>query len=207
MIGNDGIRKAKAGRLGFFMALVIVAACQTTSGAERVYSGKAYSIVSPFGSWVGVVGGRRDDVHIGVDIVAPAGTPVYAATSGTVVRSFGNERVGEQIKIFSRFGSVGFISHYVHLQKRFVRMTEEVETGQLIGAVGKTGEKSGDVNHLHFGIGFGPNYDRVDPEQFLFGENGGLECVEPGKQYSRDRFVEAPERREARFVYPVACTR
>jgi murein DD-endopeptidase MepM/ murein hydrolase activator NlpD len=93
-------------------------------------------------------GGR---LHLGVDLTAPVGTPVYAAKSGNAVskhsRGMGNFVVINHID--------GSRTVYGHLLKTFVDPRgEKVKRGDIIGEVGKTGNAWNPcmVAHLHFEI-------------------------------------------------------
>ncbi len=86
----------------------------------------------------------------GVDFAAPAGTPVYAAASGTVILS----RVGGWN---GGYGNYIVIDHgdgtqtlYAHLSTDIVSVGQQVAGGQNIGTVGRTGKATG--NHLHFEV-------------------------------------------------------
>ncbi len=90
--------------------------------------------------------------HKGVDICAPAGTPIYATASGTVTKA-GYERAGAgsgygYSVIISHSG--GYTSVYAHCLSLVVHAGQSVRQGQLIGYVGSTGRSSG--NHCHFEI-------------------------------------------------------
>ncbi len=85
--------------------------------------------------------------HGGVDITADEGKNVHAARWGTVIY------VGEQ----GGYGNLIIIAHqlgyhslYGHLEEILVELEENVESGQVIGTVGKTGRTTGP--HLHFEI-------------------------------------------------------
>jgi len=86
-------------------------------------------------------------VHTGIDLAAPAGTPIYAATGGLV-------RVGYDERGAGLFVSVAFNEHvrvlYCHLLKASVVTGHSVEAGALIGEVGSSGLSTGP--HLHFEI-------------------------------------------------------
>jgi murein DD-endopeptidase MepM/ murein hydrolase activator NlpD len=115
---------------------------------------KAVGDTSHAGSFVNPVPGARltQKVHgwNGVDLGAPSGTPVYAAAGGTVIVS----RVGGWN---GGYGDYVVIDHgngtqtlYAHLSADTVSVGQSVAAGQKIGAVGKTGEATG--NHLHFEV-------------------------------------------------------
>ena len=104
-------------------------------------------------------GGRR---HDGIDIFAPRGTPVLAATGGRVTRA-GENRLGGNV-VWLRGDGLSF--YYAHLDKREVATGERVRAGEVVGLVGNTGNASTTPPHLHFGI-----YDGrpVDPLPYLSG--------------------------------------
>ena len=85
-----------------------------------------------------------------VDLAAPVGTPVMAAADGEVIVA----RAGGWNGVY---GSYVVISHdngsqtlYSHMSSVSVYDGEEVSQGDVIGAVGKTGEATGP--HVHFEI-------------------------------------------------------
>ncbi len=87
--------------------------------------------------------GRRND---GINISAPAGTPVRAAASGTVIYK-GSELEGYGNLILIKHAG-GWVTAYAHADQIIVNKGDEVERGQIIGKVGQTGS----VNRpqLHF---------------------------------------------------------
>ena len=100
------------------------------------------TLSSDFGTARRVYGAK--DVHTGMDIPAPAGTPVYAAADGAA--SLNNHWVmGISVKL-DHGGSLATL--YGHLSACAVKDGDLVEKGQLIGYVGSTGNSTG--NHLHF---------------------------------------------------------
>lgn len=88
-------------------------------------------------------------VHKGIDIFAPEGRPVLAATSGLVFRSgsFGNG--GNMIAVL---GPRLRVHYYAHLSRMDVKRGDWVWRGQTIGAVGTTGNAAGKPPHLHYVI-------------------------------------------------------
>lgn len=85
--------------------------------------------------------------HTGMDIAAHSGTTIYAAASGTVVRSIQSGPYGQHIII--DHGN-GVQTLYAHCSARYVQVGDYVSQGQAIAAVGRTGNATG--NHCHFEI-------------------------------------------------------
>jgi murein DD-endopeptidase MepM/ murein hydrolase activator NlpD len=89
-------------------------------------------------------GGRR---HQGNDIVAPRGTPVYAAQSGRFEQTY-NDLGGISAYVY---GDSGDTTYYAHLDSYAgVPNGSHVPAGTMIGHVGNTGNARGGVYHLHF---------------------------------------------------------
>ncbi len=105
------------------------------------------------GGWINPLGGGYTWMrgftswHTGVDLAAPTGTPVYAANGGTVVFA-GWNTYGYGYAIVIAHGPL--MTLYAHLSGINARCQQQVSAGQLIGAVGSTGDSSGP--HLHFEI-------------------------------------------------------
>jgi murein DD-endopeptidase MepM/ murein hydrolase activator NlpD len=85
--------------------------------------------------------------HSGIDLAAPVGTPVYAALGGSVQVVLSPFGFGLHIVI--QHGA-GLQTLYGHLSGVDVSSGAMVVTGQLIGAVGSTGNSTGP--HLHFEV-------------------------------------------------------
>ena len=107
---------------------------------------------SPFGYRDAPTSGASS-YHQGVDLAAPAGTPIYATRSGVVTASTYGNAAGYYVCI--NHGD-GFSSIYMHMTNYVVYAGQAVSAGQLIGYVGKTGVATG--NHLHFGISYNGMY-------------------------------------------------
>ncbi len=86
--------------------------------------------------------------HKGMDIAAPAGTPIYAAEGGTVTYS-GRDGSGYGNYIVIRHKS-GLETLYAHCSALYVKKGDSVAAGESIAAVGNTGRSTG--NHLHFEV-------------------------------------------------------
>jgi murein DD-endopeptidase MepM/ murein hydrolase activator NlpD len=96
------------------------------------------------GPVISIFGRRARDWHAGIDISAEAGSAVLAAAPGTVLYSGWIRAYGQIVKIQH---SSGFITLYAHNSKNLVEEGDEVEIGQLIATVGRSGHATGP--HLH----------------------------------------------------------
>jgi virulence factor Mce-like protein len=112
-------------------------------------------ITSPYGL-------RWGRMHTGIDIDGVTGEPVVASAEGTVVLASYYSGYGNAVII--DHGN-GFSTLYGHLSSIDVDAGDEVEQGQVVGAVGCTGNCTGD--HLHFEIRI--NGTPVDPLPYLPG--------------------------------------
>ena len=88
-------------------------------------------------------------VHKGIDIFAPEGRPVLAATSGLVIRSGFHGAGGNMIAVR---GPRWHIHYYAHLSRLDVEEGDWVWRGETVGAVGSTGNAAGKPPHLHYAI-------------------------------------------------------
>lgn len=91
----------------------------------------------------GYLGGR----HTGYDINAPTGTSILAAAAGTVTFAGWHWSYGYYVEIDH---GGGLSTLYAHNDELFVATGESVEQGQLIAAVGATGNSTGP--HCHFEV-------------------------------------------------------
>jgi hypothetical protein len=116
-------------------------------------------ITSPFGPRTPPAGGASS-MHLGTDIGAPAGAPVYAAAAGTVTFSQFTPSGGNEVWIQH---TEGILTKYLHHSTVLVSRGQVVAQGQQIGTVGKTGTATG--NHLHFETHV--NGTPQDPQPFM----------------------------------------
>lgn len=101
--------------------------------------------------------------HKGIDILAPAGTPVYAAHNGVVTAAAYGYNGGRGNYIVIQ-GDDGFTTYYYHNRELAVIKGQRVTAGDLIAYVGQTGWTS--ANHLHFGVSIGAD-NWLNPTDYL----------------------------------------
>jgi murein DD-endopeptidase MepM/ murein hydrolase activator NlpD len=114
-----------------------VAADSSSSGYTRPAIGRTSSCY----------GARWGVTHYGVDIAAPIGTPVHAATAGVVQRA--GPATGFGLAVYIR-GNDGAVTVYGHVNRYFVSAGERVSAGEQIAEVGNRGQSTGP--HLHFEV-------------------------------------------------------
>ncbi|MFI3176554.1 MAG: peptidoglycan DD-metalloendopeptidase family protein [Eubacteriales bacterium] len=98
--------------------------------------------------------------HSGVDMAAPAGSPILAAYDGKVVASAYSSSMGNYVMIDH---GDELYTIYMHASELYVTTGQVVIRGEKIAAVGTTGLSTG--NHLHFGVRL--NGDYVSPWSYL----------------------------------------
>jgi murein DD-endopeptidase MepM/ murein hydrolase activator NlpD len=91
-------------------------------------------------------GDRSGGRHAGVDILAPAGTEVVAASPG-IAEYTGSRRRGYGRAVILDHGG-GITTLYGHLATIRVQSGETVPAGAVIGTVGRSGNAT--THHLHF---------------------------------------------------------
>jgi murein DD-endopeptidase MepM/ murein hydrolase activator NlpD len=143
---------------------------------DRTYADQAVRLattpsISPTKGIVGSGYGQRSDpftsqreFHPGLDIVANAGTPVYATADGVVTRA---GRLGSYGKAVFLSHGHGFATRYAHLSSVDVRPGQKVQRGDLVGKVGATGRALG--FHLHYEVLLRDL--KVDPMQYILDES------------------------------------
>lgn len=120
----------------------------------------SHTITSEYGYRSDPFGKGSGGFHSGLDIGAPAGTPIVAACAGTVAWSSFSSTAGNWIGI--SHGN-GVVSVYMHMSARIAKTGQHVNKGQTIGLVGTTGSSTG--NHLHFGVQKNGSY--VNPHNYI----------------------------------------
>ena len=117
-------------------------------------------VSSEFGLRRNPFGGRRYEMHSGIDFRGAIGTPVYATAQGLVMKSERSGGYGNHVVIDHGYG---YETLYAHLSKLDVKVGDRVNRGDLIGALGNTGRSSGP--HLHYEVHH--NGQPVNPRYYL----------------------------------------
>lgn len=160
-------------------ARAAAARATATASTSAQFNSTGYALTSPgsgevryplpIGSWhvSRTVGGG----HNGADMLAPAGTPIYAVASGVVrasAESIGG--YGVCVMLDSVVGGQRVQTTYGHMLygSRQVQVGQTVSAGQLIGYVGSTGRST--ANHLHLEVWI--NGGLVEPMSWLSANAG-----------------------------------
>jgi len=90
--------------------------------------------------------------HEALDIMAARGTPVLAASDGTVAKLFTSVPGG--LTVYEFDPSQAYAYYYAHLDHYAAGLAEGkvLHRGDVIGYVGSTGNASEEAPHLHFAI-------------------------------------------------------
>lgn len=148
--------------LGLFLSAILVQGCASgrpTSGLDFIPKGWPISSdAAVISSSYGAPRGRS--THQGIDLSAPAGTPVRATADGRVTFAGRSGSFGRLVVIDHGHG---WETRFAHLKRIKVEKGEKVKRGALVGTVGKSGNASGP--HLHYEIRL---QDRpVDPRPMM----------------------------------------
>lgn len=151
---------------------VVVASVKTYTGSvntsTNVSGGKVdlgISLIQPvsgiISSRFGVYSSLRVSSHTGLDIAASKGTPIKAAASGTVTFSGWKGSYGKLIVITH---SNGVQTYYGHCNELYFTAGQTVTQGQIIAAVGSTGNSTGPHLHLEVRV----NGVAYNPQNYLY---------------------------------------
>ena len=96
--------------------------------------------------------GAGTRVHHAIDIMAPTGTAVLAAANGRIEKLFESALGGHTI--YERSADGGTVYYYAHLDRYAPTLVagQAVRAGQVIAAVGSSGDADPGAPHLHFEV-------------------------------------------------------
>ncbi|MGD8827834.1 MAG: M23/M56 family metallopeptidase [Gammaproteobacteria bacterium] len=168
-IHTSGPDQQRAGRLlaaVLAASLLIPAFCFQTAMAAGVHG---LHFLAPLqAGWISSAFGPRPNpftggpaYHHGVDIAAPAGTPVLVPAAGTV--TFVGHRDKRKGLIVEVRHADGFRTVYMHLHSALVKTGQVVSAGTPIATVGNSGKSLG--AHLHLELYRGSKL--LDPARYM----------------------------------------
>lgn len=155
-------------------------------GSYKDYMGNRYYVSGP--------DTRTQTRHQGIDFCASAGTPVIAASSGTVERiTREHPRRGGQVAIKTDFVATSrdapdakefpIYLMYVHIRPEpSLQGLTRVEAGDVIGYLEPPGKSEiGPKSHVHFAASICTNQDfcHTDPNRFWMKGPGIITCFDP----------------------------
>lgn len=155
--------------------LLAVAACFAQALQPPM---RTYALTSATGYRVNPMGGGKEALHRGVDLVGPPGCAILAAAPGVVVEHWpapGGKWQGHPV-----FGGYIVLDHgggvftlYGHMSRTYVHTGQRVAAGEIIGRQGATGDATGEHLHLELVVDptlfFSPPIGPVlrDPKELL----------------------------------------
>lgn len=109
----------------------------------------------------GVSSSIRSGAHTGLDIACPKGTDIKAVAKGKVVFAERNGAYGNLVKVDHENGVETW---YAHCDKIYAKVGDKVDAGDVIAAVGTTGNSTGPHLHLEIRI----DGTAVNPQKYLY---------------------------------------
>ena len=103
----------------------------------------------------------RSGAHTGLDIATSKGTDIKVCSDGKVVFASNKGSYGNLVKVEHKNGVETW---YAHCSKIYAKAGQEVKAGDIIAAVGSTGNSTGP--HLHFEIRI--NGNPVNPQKYIY---------------------------------------
>lgn len=151
VVAREAMVEARRADVAAQLALAVFMA-----GSDIMIHGFTFPVGEPhsFGDSFGaprMTGTQYQHPHQGTDIMAPFGTPLFAAERG-IITKMGSDVLGGT-KIWVK-GESGTYYYYAHLASFAAGMVNGlvVDAGTVIGYVGDTGNARGGAPHLHFEI-------------------------------------------------------
>jgi peptidoglycan hydrolase-like protein with peptidoglycan-binding domain len=134
-------------------ALGITAASAPTGTVDSGVTIQVFPVQGRCGftdTWHDTRGGGR--LHLGVDVIAPAGNLVYAVADGTITKLYidaPGSLSGNGVRLTLADGTYFFYAHFTAIADG-IGLGSKVKAGQILGTVGATGDTV--TPHLHFEV-------------------------------------------------------
>jgi murein DD-endopeptidase MepM/ murein hydrolase activator NlpD len=136
-------------------AAAVAAVASSSSGGYSSYGSSAAANPAASGNFMWPTQGSLTQYfgvyHSGIDIAYAVGIPIAAADGGYVSYA-GWDNTGYGYEVLINHGN-GFTTRYAHLSQFYVDAGQPVARGQVIAAMGSTGNSTGP--HLHFEVIYG----------------------------------------------------
>jgi murein DD-endopeptidase MepM/ murein hydrolase activator NlpD len=113
------------------------------------------------GTFTSGFGARWGTSHLGIDIANSIGTPIYAASDGTIIEAGPASGFGLWVRLQMADGT---IQVYGHMNSFSVQAGQKVKCGQQIAEIGNRGQSTGP--HLHFEV-WQNGTTKIDPRPWL----------------------------------------
>lgn len=135
----------------------------TTKAITKINGIKVASlpVSGTISSRYGVSSRIRSSRHTGLDIAAKTGTPIKVIADGTVISAEYSGSYGKLVKV--DHGN-GVETWYAHTSKMYVEKGQSVKAGDVIAAVGNTGNSTGPHLHLEVRI----DGQHINPQNYLY---------------------------------------
>ncbi|WP_432278868.1 peptidoglycan DD-metalloendopeptidase family protein [Nocardia carnea] len=131
------------------------------AAAEEAKYRPLFAHFTAAGSFTSGFGARWGVQHLGVDIAAPIGTPIYAVADGEVIDAGPAAGFGMWVRLLHADGT---ITVYGHVDTTTVSVGDYVLAGDQIATMGNRGFSTGP--HVHFEVWLNGS-DKVDPIPWL----------------------------------------
>ncbi len=113
------------------------------------------------GTFTSGFGARWGTSHLGIDIANAIGTPIYAASDGTIIEAGPASGFGLWVRLQLDDGT---IQVYGHMNSFSVHAGQRVKCGEQIAEIGNRGQTTGP--HLHFEV-WQNGTKKIDPRPWL----------------------------------------
>ncbi len=176
--------QSRRGRVAAFSiaaaAILAPTAAAATTAAHRHSAGKKSTVqaavlpappppppappkhfVPTIGVLTSTFGERWGELHGGVDIAAPIGTPIVAVTDGFVIEAGPASGYGQWVRVQQADGTTAVFGH---VDQFFVTAGQPIKAGEVIATVGNLGQSTGP--HLHYEVWL-PDGTKIDPLPWL----------------------------------------
>lgn len=139
---------------GIYRILIGPLAGEAKQVGKLTLFGHFFPVRGPHGTRgpVGEFGAGRNGgrTHIGFDVTAGCGTPVAAARAGRVVKSAFDPRLDGNFIVIRGIGEQRKYWYSHMARPSGFHRGDQVQTGDIVGHIGRTGNAAGTPCHLHF---------------------------------------------------------